>query len=644
MTNELALAPVDDAALVARIRAGDSDAWAEVYRRYGDRLYTLCWSVLRTDEAADATQEAFLLAFQHLGSLRDPTALRPWLFRIAWTEALRRGKKRTRSEATDAMSLDAPSPDPGPEDLAHQRELQRLVWDAAAGLPDEDRVVLELNVHQGLHGDELAKAIGVSSSYARKLVQRVRARTDRAVGALLVASSGRRDCDELRELLGTWDGEFTPLIRKRVARHIDGCRICSDRRATMASPVSLFAAAPVLAAPAWVGENVMAASLAAASPAGAAASSAGLHLAGLAPRRTLETAVAAVATTVVVALLVLQPWRTPSAPVTVAGPGGHEDLAIAVDGAGRAFVAWQDLDTRPAGSMVRHQTADGWSEPINLSAGFVNPGAATLVAKPNGQMCAFFHGFPDDTSWIETWGLYERCWDDDELSAPRQVTSIGEYEEFYLTTSWAPAFDSDGDLHTAWTTPPSTVGVHHQVVSSGDVNGVERLVIDSGGRLHVLFYNGDTGDIDHRWSGDAGETWSVPFPVAGYAAFDVSADGQGGIHFTDTTDGNVFDHHWSLETGWAEGVDVTGEDSNYMTYGGLAGLGDGGAAVAWSATLGGKDLTLSERHGDGGFGPPAPIAAAIGVPISEAELAAEGDHLHVAWITGDGTVTYIKLR
>jgi hypothetical protein len=205
--------------------------------------------------------------------------VRPWLFRIAWTEAVARTKKRAKSIPADAMSIDAASAEPGPEDLAQQHELQRLVWAAAAGLPQEDRVVLELNVHQGLAGDELTRAIGVSPAYARTLVQQVRTRTDRALGALLVATSGQQDCAKLKTVLAGWDGKFTPLIRKRVARHIDGCRVCTDRRTTMTSPVTLLGSAPIPAVPAWVTDKVLAAATPAA-PA-TAATGASLHLAQL---------------------------------------------------------------------------------------------------------------------------------------------------------------------------------------------------------------------------------------------------------------------------------------------------------------------------------------------------------------------------
>ena len=71
--------------------AGDRGAFAAIYDRYADRLHDFCWSVLRDrDEAADATQDAFLVAAERLGQLRDPERLRPWLYAVARSQALRR--------------------------------------------------------------------------------------------------------------------------------------------------------------------------------------------------------------------------------------------------------------------------------------------------------------------------------------------------------------------------------------------------------------------------------------------------------------------------------------------------------------------------------------------------------------------------
>jgi hypothetical protein len=68
----------DDAELVRAATAGDRGAFAAIYDRYADRLHDFCWGLLRDrDEAADATQDAFLVAAERLCQLRDPERVRP---------------------------------------------------------------------------------------------------------------------------------------------------------------------------------------------------------------------------------------------------------------------------------------------------------------------------------------------------------------------------------------------------------------------------------------------------------------------------------------------------------------------------------------------------------------------------------------
>jgi hypothetical protein len=68
---------------------------------------------------------------------------------------------------------------------------------------------------------------------------------------------GRDDCDELDAMLKDWDGTFSPLIRKRVARHVEGCDICGERRKKILSPWMLLAGVPMFAAPAALRDRVV---------------------------------------------------------------------------------------------------------------------------------------------------------------------------------------------------------------------------------------------------------------------------------------------------------------------------------------------------------------------------------------------------
>jgi RNA polymerase sigma factor (sigma-70 family) len=246
---------MDDAALVLAARSGDREALAAIYDRYADRLHDYCWSILRDrDEAADAFHDAFLAAAQRLDQLRDPSKLRPWLYAIARHEALRRATARRPVEELDEMTADG-----GPEvdEPARQEDAVRIVWAAAAGLAPRDRALLDLNLRQGLDGQDLADAMGVEVGHAYVLLSRLRDQVERSLGALLVARYGRRDCPDLARILEGWDGRFSPLIRKRVARHADECPICRERRRTLASPAALLGVVPLVPAPAQLKDRIL---------------------------------------------------------------------------------------------------------------------------------------------------------------------------------------------------------------------------------------------------------------------------------------------------------------------------------------------------------------------------------------------------
>lgn len=245
-----------DAQLVAGVLAGDREAFAAVYDRHADRLHDFCWSVLRDpDEAADAVGDTFVLLAQRLAQLDDPDGLRPWLYAVARSVVLRRVRARRRVVLDE--TADRADADPGPDQAAERAALRELVWRAAAGLSARDRALLDLHVRHGLDGAELGVALGVSASHAHVLLSRLRDQVERSLGALLIARQGRADCAELDAVASGWDGRNPPLLRKRVARHVDGCAVCADRRRTMVSPFALLAAVPLLPAPPRVRDQVI---------------------------------------------------------------------------------------------------------------------------------------------------------------------------------------------------------------------------------------------------------------------------------------------------------------------------------------------------------------------------------------------------
>lgn len=262
MTGALPLWPsVSDGDLARSAAGGDRAAFAEIYDRYADRLYDYCVGLLGDrDAAADCVHDAFCVAATDLGNLREPDKLRPWLYSIVRNHAMRRLRGRYREEVSESVP-DLASADIGPDTLAAQSELARLVADAAGGLSDRDRELLELSYRHGLDGPELAEALGVTLTNANTMVFRLRQTVERCLGALLVARAARANrhgCSEMAAVLADWDGQFTVLMRKRIGRHIDSCPACKQEQRRRVNPVALLGGATVfISAPHWLRDRTL---------------------------------------------------------------------------------------------------------------------------------------------------------------------------------------------------------------------------------------------------------------------------------------------------------------------------------------------------------------------------------------------------
>ena len=176
-----------DAALLARLRAGDEAAFAELVRRESGKLLAVAKRILRSDEdAQDAVQDALLSAFQNLAGFEGGARLSTWLHRITVNAALMRlrSKKRRREDsieellpgfAEDGHHLAKVSP---PRDAAEDEiasaEIAALVRAAIDELPEGYRVVLVLRDVEGLDTAETAAALGIGPDAAKMRLHRAR--------------------------------------------------------------------------------------------------------------------------------------------------------------------------------------------------------------------------------------------------------------------------------------------------------------------------------------------------------------------------------------------------------------------------------------------------------------------------------------
>ena len=240
--------PSEHSAIVEGLRSGTNEGLAAFYDLYADKLYDFARRQLRDASlAADVVHDTVLIVSSRIGQLRDESKFRAWVYAIVRNEV--RAKARARSRHVREEYAPEQSVDPDFAGDHDRRELASLIDEAVAGLTEREQEVFHLFARQGLSNDEIAASLELTFANAQKLVQRVRDRIARSAGALLVARQGRKDCSDLNILLVDWDGTFSPLWRKRIARHVDDCSTCERRRAVLLQPGGAVMAAPYFAAP-----------------------------------------------------------------------------------------------------------------------------------------------------------------------------------------------------------------------------------------------------------------------------------------------------------------------------------------------------------------------------------------------------------
>lgn len=173
-----------DAMLVARLQAGDPDAYETVVRIHGGRLLSVARRFLPNNEdAQDAVQEAFIKAFRAIGTFEERAQLHTWLHRILVNTALMkiRSRKRRPEESIDdllptfqADGHQTTESCDWSDAIFERKETAAMVRRAIAQLPDHYRVVLTLRDIEERDTMETAAALGTTTTVVKVRLHRAR--------------------------------------------------------------------------------------------------------------------------------------------------------------------------------------------------------------------------------------------------------------------------------------------------------------------------------------------------------------------------------------------------------------------------------------------------------------------------------------
>src|SRR5580692_10458552 len=160
---------------IARARAGDGDAWGELYREYAPAMFRFCRRALPTrEDAEDATMEIFMKLRDKLVQYDETRSFSTWLYKVAanhcW-DLLRRRKIRQDKETEDVETVPLEHPDPN--------QLDRLIEQKTN---DEVRMALVMRYYSDMSYDEIADALGVRRAFVGVVLLRARHELRQALG------------------------------------------------------------------------------------------------------------------------------------------------------------------------------------------------------------------------------------------------------------------------------------------------------------------------------------------------------------------------------------------------------------------------------------------------------------------------------
>ena len=183
-----------DQQLVERVKRGDKHAFDLLVLKYQHKIVGLVGRYLRDqDEVLDVTQEAFIRAYRALPRFRGDSQFYTWLYRIAINTAKNYLVSRSRRppdsdidvnegefQDNSAVLRDIESP----ESALATEQLEKVIYQAIANLPDELKVAVTLREFEGLSYEEIAEVMECPVGTVRSRIFRAREVIEKRIAAI----------------------------------------------------------------------------------------------------------------------------------------------------------------------------------------------------------------------------------------------------------------------------------------------------------------------------------------------------------------------------------------------------------------------------------------------------------------------------
>ncbi len=180
-----------DRAFVARVRAGDADAFRALVERHGRSLFRLAFRMTGNEQdAEDVVQETFLRAYRQIARFDERSSFGTWLYRIASNcslDTIRSRKRRSEQvspvgeEGGEEVVAALACGRPGPEREALSTELRVCVANAMRELSAQERTAFVLRHYEGMSIEEVSRVLECQPGAAKHSVFRAVQKLRRAL-------------------------------------------------------------------------------------------------------------------------------------------------------------------------------------------------------------------------------------------------------------------------------------------------------------------------------------------------------------------------------------------------------------------------------------------------------------------------------
>ena len=169
--------------IIAKVTAGDVNAYAELVEEYQTRVYNLALKMLGNDaDAQDIAQEAFLKAYRALDMFRGESGFSSWMYRLTTNLCIDflRKEKKNRADSITVIRNDEPEeqeiPDLryNPETVLERQELRGAIKSALMELGPEYRQAVVMRELGGMSYAEIADELEIELGTVKSRIARAR--------------------------------------------------------------------------------------------------------------------------------------------------------------------------------------------------------------------------------------------------------------------------------------------------------------------------------------------------------------------------------------------------------------------------------------------------------------------------------------